>query len=220
MLTFIDNLNKTSMKQFLLYNLFLLCSLSLLSQPHLGLRFSTDLNYFPRFEERDFISGWFSTGKFGVFLRNDQPKSGFEVGINVNYKDFDDSGFPNLPGVMQNFKKDQNSGFTSIEMDFKVGPKFYGVYPKIGYVMGYRFNVGGFQVTENQEINPFYLSLPFGASFNLPTEFGTVGAGAYYLVGVTNVLKSPDSQNTGGLYNGGRMRAINIEIVVTYGMRR
>ena len=211
---------KTYMKQFGLSIIFLLFTLNLFAQPQIGLRFATDLNYFPRFEEQNLISGWFSTGKFGVFFRNDQPRSSFEMGLNVNYKDFDDKGFPNLPGVMQNFQQDQNAGFTSLEMDLKVGPKFYGLYPKIGYILGYRFNAGGFQAPESHEINPFYLHLPFGASFNLPTGFGTVGAGAYYLVGVTNVLKNPNPQNTQGLYNGGRMRAINIEIVVTYGVRQ
>jgi len=210
------------MKRFALFALIsYACSFSLMAQEaHIGLRFATDFNYFPRAEENSLVPGWFSTGKFGIFFSNEKPNSGFEVGLNVAYKNFDDKGFPNLPGVMQDFRQDQNAGLTSIEMELKVGPRFYGIHPKIGYILGYRFQAGGFQEPEIQEINKVYLSLPFGASFDLPTNFGTIGAGAYYLVGVSNVLKNPDPQNTTGLYNGGRMRAVNIEIVVTYGLRR
>lgn len=204
--------------RFFLLGLLALSS-NLMAQPHLGLRFSSNLNHFHRPEDNDLIEGWFSTGVFGAFFSSEQPNSGYEVGINVVYKNFDEQGFPNLPGVMEDFRPDQQAGLTALEMDFKVGPRFKGFHPKIGYIMGYRFNAGGFQEPERQEINRFYLSLPFGLSFRLPTQFGSVGAGAYYLIGVTNVLQRLDGVNTQGFYNGGRMRAINLELVVTYGMR-
>ncbi|MDP5169693.1 MAG: hypothetical protein NWR72_05570, partial [Bacteroidia bacterium] len=89
--------------------------------------------------------------------------------------------------------------------------------PKIGYIFGYRFNQSGFFVPGVEaKINPIYLMLPFGASFNLPTQYGSVGAGAYYNVGIFNVLRSPGG-NSGALYNGGRHRYVNFEIVVTFG---
>ncbi|RMG17077.1 MAG: hypothetical protein D6730_24405 [Bacteroidetes bacterium] len=203
-------------------SLLLLLSLGSLAsaQPQLGLRFASNLNHFHRPQDNDLIRGWFSTGVLGVFVSSHKPRSGFELGVNVVYKNFDDKGFPNLPAVMQDFQKGQNAGLTAIEMDFKVGPRFRGINPKIGYILGYRFEAGGFQEPELQQINKLYLSLPFGASINLPTGFGTVGAGAYYVVGVTNVLKNPNPQNGQGFYSGGRMRAINLEIVVTYGLRK
>ena len=124
-----------------------------------------------------------------------------------------------LPGVMTDLSDDQNTYVTALELDFKVGPRFQSFHPKIGYLLGYRFNAGGFQAPEEQEINKLYLHLPFGGGFDWRTRFGTVGVGAFYYIGITNVLKNPNPDgNAGGvIYNGGRMRRLSAEITVSFG---
>lgn len=186
------------------------------TQRGIGIRFATDLTSFQRPLELNFVPGWFSTGKIGVFYKQHSPKSGFDIGLNLNYKQGDDKGFPNLPVIMQDFQEGQQTGLTSIEMDLKVGPRFLALHPRIGYIVGYRFEAVGYQRTEDLEINKWYVHLPFGASYSLPTNFGTVGIGAFYLLGITNVLKDPDPGSTQGLFNGGRMNIVNLEILVTF----
>ncbi len=190
-------------------------------QEGIGLRFATNLNYFPQPSVQNLISNWFSTGVFGIHYNQYKKNHGFEVGLNLQYKNGDDSGFPNLPVVMEDFGDGQGAGLTSIEMDLKVGPRFKFLYPRIGYILGYRFEATGFQSTPTLDINAWYLTLPFGSAAIFPTNFGTVGVGAYYYVGVTNVLKNPDSNNNGNIpFDGGRMRSINLEITVSYQSRR
>jgi len=205
--------------RFLLYILFLLLSTQCLhAQKGVGFRFATDINYFNRAIEYDLVPGAFSTLIFGPFYRSYTEKGGFEVGINIKYKNGDDQGFPNLPVVMQDFKQEQNVGFTAVELDFKVGPSFRPVNPKIGYIVGYQFTASGYNTPGNEQTpNKIYLALPFGLSVDLPTNFGTVGIGAYYEVGILNVLRNPDPAIS-GLYDGGRLRSIHLEINVTYGV--
>lgn len=192
------------------------------AQRGIGLRFATNLNYFHQARDYALVEDWFSTGVFGLFYSNYSEKRGFELGTNVVYKNSTDKGFPNFPVVMQDFgESDQNVGITAIEMDLKVGPRFKAINPKIGYVLGYRFKSDGFQEPGfDNEANKLYLYLPFGISGNWPTRFGSVGFGSYYLVGIANTLKNPDPGGSGGVFHdGGRMRAINFEIVVSYNTR-
>lgn len=201
----------------------LMCLGSLVrAQQGIGLRFASNLNYFHQARDFALVEDWFSTGVLGVFYSKYGEKNGFELGANVVYKNASGKGVPNFPVVMQDLTDtDQNVGITALEMDLKVGPRFRAVNPKIGYVVGYRFQGTGFQEPGfDQEINRFYLYLPFGASVNWPTRYGSVGFGAYYLVGITNALKNPAPGTTGTVfYDGGRMRAINLEIVVSFNTR-
>jgi hypothetical protein len=192
------------------------------AQQGIGLRFASNLNYFHQARDFALVQDWFSTGVLGVLYSKYGEKSGFEFGTNVVYKNASGKGFPNLPVVMQDLSNtEQNVGITALEMDLKVGPRFRAINPKIGYVVGYRFRATGFQEPGfDQETNRFYLYLPFGASANWPTRYGSVGFGAYYLVGITNALKNPAPGTSGTVfYDGGRMRAINLEMVVTFNTR-
>ena len=188
------------------------------AQSYFGMRFSSNLNYFPRAEEHTLAPGAFTTGIFGPYFRHDRPYSSIEVGIQVQYKSGDDKGFPNFPGIMSDFKDGQNTGLTALEMDAKVGPRFGWFYPRIGYVIGYRFETDGFQIDGGeQEVSKLYVHLPFGFGTNWKTRFGSVGTGLYYIVGITNVLKNPDPGSLyGGFYNGGRMHAVNVEITCAF----
>lgn len=193
----------------------MMLSTNVYAQSYLGLRFASNVNYFPRAEEFDLVGGAFTTGLFGISYSNYQPASGFSVGLNVNYKDGNGKGFPSLPVVMQDYgAAAQNVGHTSIEMELKVGPKVGILYPQIGYILGYRFTQTGFLQDNGsgREVNPIYLMLPFGATTNLPTGFGTVGFGAFFNVGVLNVLRPEQPASN----NGGRQRFINLEITVAY----
>lgn len=204
-----------------LYSLsFLLLFQTLSGQNGIGFRFATNINTFPRAFEYRLVEKGFTTGIFGVFLSRYQEKHGFEVGLNVVYKDHDNKGFPNLPVIMQDFGDDvQNVGLTSLEIDLKVGPRFKALNPKIGYILGYRLQQAGFQTNgADDPINKWYLMLPFGLSVNLPTNYGSVGFGGYYNVGILNVLKNPSPGSGGGaLFDGGRQRYLNFEIVVSFG---
>lgn len=186
------------------------------AQMGLGFRFGTNINTLPRAEEHGLVENPFTTGQIGIFFSRYQEKHGFELGMNVVHK----GGNFNLPVVMNDFGNDgQNIRFTALEVDMKVGPRIGAINPKIGYILGYRFNQRGFFVQGVEDpLNPVYLMLPFGASFNLPTQYGSVGAGAYYNVGIFNVVSNPGSAS-GALYNGGRHRYLNIEMVVTFGTR-
>lgn len=185
----------------------------------IGLRFASNINYFPRALQFNLVPDGFTTGIFGVYYSNYTPKSGYEIGGNIVYKNGGE-GF-NLPVVMSDFAPDQSVGYGGIEMDLKVGPRFGSFNPKIGYILGYRFYQEGFlRDGAEGEVNPWYLMLPFGLSGVWKTNFGTVGVGGFYNVGILNVLKNPDpGAGTGSLYDGGRHRYINLEIIVTYGVR-
>ncbi len=198
--------------------LLLLLPLFLQAQQGIGFRFGSNINSFPRADEYGLVENVFTTGQFGVFYSEYREKHGFEAGLNVVHKG---DNF-NLPVVMNDYDptNEQNIGFTAVEMDIKVGPRIGAINPKIGYVLGYRLNQSGFlsQAVDESPVNPVYLMLPFGASFNLPTQYGSVGAGVYYNVGIFNVL-SNDGSTVGAIHDGGRQRYLNIEIVVTFGNR-
>ncbi|MEM7656430.1 MAG: hypothetical protein AAF399_09910 [Bacteroidota bacterium] len=191
-------------------------------QQAIGLRFASDIHFFPRAKDYALVDNAFTTGKFGVYYNNYKPNSGFEVGLNVNYKDGNGKGFPSLPVVMRDYGQDetQNVGMTALEMDLKVGPRFGYLYPRIGYILGYRFTQLGFQENGFEDpVNPWYLMLPFGLSVNLPTNYGSVGFGSFFNVGIFNVLRDPNPGD-GNIYDGGRERFITFEITVSYETRR
>lgn len=185
-----------------------------------GLRFASYINWFPRANEYSLAPGAYTTGVLGVYYKKFSPTSGYEVGINVNYKNADDQGFPNLPVIMRDFgdSPDQNVGVTGIELDLKAGPRFGPIHPKIGYVLGYRVNpMGFFEAGTDQTPNRIYLLLPLGTSVDLPTRWGSVGFGSFFHIGLLNVASKPDGFV--GNWDGGRLRAVSFEIIVSYGNR-
>lgn len=206
-------------KKTSLYIMFLFSLSGMLAQNGIGFRFATNINTFPRSQEYRLVEKGFTTGVFGVFFSSYKEKHGFELGANIVYKDNDGKGFPNLPVVMRDFGDDvQNVGLTGVEIDLKVGPRFKALNPKIGYILGYRLQQSGFQLDGFEDpINRWYLMLPFGLSVNLPTNYGSVGFGGYYNVGIFNVLKNPNPGQGGGLFDGGRQRYLNFEIIVSFG---
>jgi len=191
------------------------------STQHLGFRFSSNINYFFRAADHELANSAFTTGVFGPYYRIDRPFSSFEAGINFVFKNADESGF-NLPGIMQDFDDEQQVGLTAMEIDIKVGPRFDWFYPRIGFIIGYRFQSSGFQpdVAEKDPIQNFYLHLPFGAAAIFPTNWGSVGFGGYYQIGVSKVLDIEEDNviTIADSPTGGRWRAVNLEIIVTYGL--
>jgi hypothetical protein len=197
------------------------------AQRGFGLRFASHINHFPRHEDFDLVPGAFTSGAFGVFYRSYNAYGGIELGINTNYKNYTGKGMPNFPVVMRNFNTNGfNPGFTALETELKVGPRFGAFNPKIGYLFGYRFKGDNFSilnpVPDTMRFNKMYLMLPFGGSFDFFTGFGTVGVGAYYNVGLLNVWHRTPNYNTansvtgGGIYPGGKWNSLNFEITVTF----
>lgn len=196
------------------------------AQSGFGMRFASHLNKFAEPYEYDLAPGWFSTGEFGVFYRSYNAYGGFELGVNSIYKNGTGRGMPNLPVVMRDFRDSQNVGLTAIETELKVGPRIGVFNPKIGYVLGYRLQSVGFLTKDfgdTVKINRLYFNLPFGASFDFPTNFGHVGVGAYYMIGLLNVRhRTPNWNPSNALttqYPGGRMNSVNIEITVSFNTR-
>ncbi|MEO0894793.1 MAG: hypothetical protein AAFY71_00135 [Bacteroidota bacterium] len=191
----------------------LISSFSLSAQKYFGIRFASDYNWFPLSDQVGLVDNGFTTGKLGLYYASYKQASGFEIGLNVNYKDGNGQGFSNLPVVMRDWGPDQNVGYMGVEMDVKAGPRIWPIYPKIGYILGYRFTrLGFFSDPDSEfEVNPLYLHLPFGVSANLPTQWGLVGFGAFFNVGVLNVANLQDQPS---FRNGGRHRSFTFEINV------
>lgn len=194
-----------------------LFSQTIQGQNYLGVRFASELNYFPRYREYGLVSSPFTTGILGVSNRIDKRRSSFEFGVNLVYKNGDDKGLPNLPGVMQDFDKDQSVGLASAELMLLAGPRLDWLYPRIGYILGYRWEIQNLQIRPRLEENRIYLHLPFGAAAHWPANFGSVGLGLYYVIGVTNVLRNPNPGNNTIIYNGGRMHSIHLELSMAFG---
>lgn len=183
-----------------------------------GFRFGTDLNYFHQARAVGLVQGKFSSFVVGGFYRHYATNSGMEVGLNLNYKG-SENGF-RVPVVMNDFRDGQNTSFLAVEGFFHAGPHLGFVNPRIGGIIGYRFNSIGFLAdsADNRKINPFYFDLPFGCSIDFPTGYGEVGIGAFFRVGVMNVIHN-DGSVVGGVYEGGRSRAITLEISTTFGKK-
>ncbi|MFN0200131.1 MAG: hypothetical protein ACKVTZ_01345 [Bacteroidia bacterium] len=224
------------MKKCIFVSLLLLQVISLQAQRGWGMRFSSSFYYFNRSKDdfSELIDGWFSTGMIGPYYKAVSKNGGYEVGLNIAYKGNTAKGSANLPLIMQDFNKnslqEQNVGVTALETYFRVGPRFGYFIPKTGYVLGYYFKNAGFQdatyVGNKVEYNKFYLLLPIGTSFDFPTNWGTVGFGAYYMIGLINVMKKPEGwgqqPNPGGepvvtaiAYDGSKLRGLNFEITVS-----
>lgn len=183
------------------------------AQSEIGLRFSSYFNSFRNARSSQLVENSFSTGLIGVYAVEYKRNSRIELGLNLIHKSGANQGFPNLPLIMQDFGDNQNVGLTAIEFHFKAGPSFGLFNPKVGYAVGYLLSHNGFQIQGGQDdVNRLYFSLPVGFSFDFPTQFGSVGVGSSYHLGLTNVLKNPGA----GVGNG-TMRSFSIELTIAYG---
>lgn len=187
----------------------------LLAQAHLGFRFFSDFHRFINPDNLPLIQGYFSTGGLGSYLKFYRWNGGLEIGLNLLYKQ--QRELVNLPYVMSDFRDENNTAWTSLEMDFRFGPRFRFLEPKTGYRLGYRFKQEGFQVPSSNgyDENRWYITLPIGFSISLPTQFGTTGATFLYNIGLTNFLKRPG--NFKGDFHGGRLHSFLVELYVTIG---
>ena len=185
------------------------------AQNGIGIRYVGNFHYFHQANDFGLIDSWFSSGGLGVFWSQYKERSGVELGMNVLYKDPGGNG---IPVIMEDFDENRQSGLGAVEVDLKAGPRFGVFHPRIGAVLGYRWNASGFQDTPDKEINDIYFHLPFGAAVSFTSNFGYINTGLYYHVGVSNVLKNPnpDIEN----FNGGRMRMLSVEISVIFASRK
>jgi hypothetical protein len=196
------------------------------SQRSFGLRFASDLNYFNRANDYSLAKGLYTTGVFGIFYRSYNRNGGFEAGLNVNYKNNGDKGFPNFPVVMADYPNKEsgdslNVGNLSFEACMMVGPRFGPFNPRLGYVLGYRARNEGYlkPSVDTLTLQNWYFTLPFGLTFDVPTGFGSVGFGALYNINLLNVVRKPVSYTLPGFYDGGKLRNLRFEITVTLNNR-
>lgn len=141
---------------------------------------------------------------------------GWQAGLNFVQKGNTDRGFPNFPVVMRDYNGPHNVGFTALEFDMKVGPRFGPINPKIGYIIGYRFKHEGMvEAPFDYETRDWYVNLPFGATADFPTQYGSVGFGLHYLVGLTGQMKLPKG-TVNPDFIAGTQRALNIELFVVF----
>lgn len=174
-----------------------------------GLRFASDFTFFFNAERNPLTEGTFSTGNIGAFYKQYYKNGMMEIGLTFCYKERR-GGFE-LPLVMKNYADNESTAFTSLEGDFKVGPRIWMIYPKFGFRYGYRFKQEGFlepNAPSNIQLNHWYAMIPMGIAFELPTGFGSTGIGIYYNVGINDVIKIPEYTTPG------RQRSVNFEIHV------
>lgn len=203
----------------LLFTLFTAGAGSVSAQRGLGFRFGTSFNHFYRSESYKLIDGSWSQVVIGAYFQEYFSNGGLQVGLNLFGKNNTNRGFPNLPLVMRDFNGPHNVGVTGMELDFKVGPRFGPLNPKIGYILGFWFKREGFiQDTTQLELNKMYMTLPFALSAQLPTGYGSVSLGISYDVGLTNIIKKPAGSAVG--FNGSRIRSFRVELTILFGFRR
>lgn len=175
----------------------------------IGLRFASDFNRFFQAEENDLAPGRFSNIVIGPFYKQYVGTGIVEAGVNFCYKGLEGEGF-SLPLVTQDFDDNYSTAMTSLELDFKVGPRIGWIYPKFGMIVGYFLNQEGFFLpgaNTETELNRWYAAIPIGVSLELPTSFGTTGGGIFYDIGVSNMISGKSDE-------GGKIRAFNFEIHV------
>lgn len=184
----------------------------ILGQTEIGLRFGSYLHSFSDRNEDLLVNGQFTTGVLGVNMYQYFEKSRLEYGLNIIHKGTSDALFPNLPLIMQDFGDAKDINMTAIEAHIKAGPSFDVFFPYVGYAVGYRLSVDNFQNNNQRRVNRIYFSLPMGFSFNFPTNFGSVGFGGAYYVGLTNVLAKVGEES-----GTGRLQVVGFELTVSYG---
>ena len=197
---------------------FWIISYQALAQTGLGFRFASNFNHFYQAEKYPLVDNRFSNICVGPYFQWYNRFGGLQLGLNWCYKGL--RGQANLPLVAQDFSKYQNTALTSLEIDFKFGPRLWRMfYPRTGYTAGWRLKQDGFWDDDHKglKLATFYANLPLGFSIDLPTGFGTTGFGVFYNFGLTNVIKNPNPQNN-QTYDGSKLRNITFEITVLFGI--
>jgi hypothetical protein len=195
--------------------LLLVFGFSAQAQRGIGFRFGTDFDHFFRADQHPLVNGWWSHLMVGTYYQAYFHDGGAQLGINLLYKNNDDKGFPNFPVVQRDWRKGQNIGLTALEADLKVGPRFGLFNPKIGAQVMYCFQRTGFlEAGDSSRLNRVFLTLPFGLSLEGPTGYGSVGFGAFYNIGLNNIIKAP----TPGLrdYDGSKLRGLRFEFTIVF----
>ncbi len=188
------------------------------AQRGLGIKFGSDFNYFFRADEQPLVDGWWSHLVFGPYYQAYFEDGGGQAGINILYKGNTGSGFPNFPVIQRDLTSDttQNIGLTGIEFDFKAGPRFGILNPKIGLLVSYWFKRDGFlEPGFTDQLNNVNVQFPIGLTIEGPTGYGSVGFGVFYEVGLSNVIRDPDPNGLQD-FNGSRVRAVNVELHVLF----
>ena len=208
--------NSTSMK-----TLFFICFSFIIiqasAQRGIGFRFASDINHFYRSENYPLVDGSWSNFNIGPFFRNYNKFGGYEAGFNFCYKGDKNNLLGSVPLAAQDFENSLNVQQTPFEIDLRFGPSFDNFRPKTGYIMGWRtYTSGMLKDTSVANLNTFFIDLPIGISVDFPTSYGTVGAGIYYMIGLTNVTSKPPGTKGPEIYDGGKMRALNFEITVLF----
>ena len=181
------------------------------AQSGLGIKFGTDFNTFAKNDR--LVSGYYSDFYISGIYKHYFRGGAVELGSGIRVKG-SPGGF-NLPLVSQDFNDNNATAVTAWDFEAKVGPRiFRWLIPKFGARMGYQFRREGFikedPDNEGLDINGFYAALPLGISGDLPTSFGTTGLALYYEWGLNDVISGQ------GLDNGGKRRAITLEIHVLF----
>jgi hypothetical protein len=205
------------MRKLLSFSLLLLLSLTLPAQRGIGVRFGADFNHFLRADQFPLEDGWWSQLVFGPYYQAYFEDGGAQIGLNILYKNNTGKGFPNFPVIQRDYgDDDQNIGVTALELDLKVGPRFGLFNPKIGTLVNYSLRRDGFLDSgQVAAMNRVFVALPLGLSIEGPTGYGSVGFGAFYTIGINNVLRNP---TPGGLqdYNGSKIRGLRFEFFILF----
>lgn len=184
-----------------------------------GARFFSDFNFAYRGKEHLLVDGVFSTGGLGLYFFNYNDFGGLELGANFGYKGT--KGNFSMPLIMRDLTKNenQNTAYTYVEGDLRVGPKLGKVfYPQFGYTVGYRLKMENLvdDNTLQHQLKAFYMNLPVGISIYLPTQFGNTGVGLFYVVGLTNTVVM-DKVVYPYKREVGRLHALRFQITVLFG---
>lgn len=188
------------------------------AQRGLGIRFGSDFNSFFRADRHSVVDGWWSHLVFGPYYQAYFPDGGAQIGLNILYKGNTGRGFPNFPVIQRDFgdDPDQNVGITALELDFKVGPRFGLINPKIGMLLSYWVKRDGFLETgATDEVHRLNFQFPIGLSVEGPTSYGSVGFSAFYEIGLSNVLKNPDPTGLED-FDGSKVRGVNVELFILF----
>lgn len=182
------------------------------AQRGIGFRFGTDLSYFSRAEDQPVVDHFWTQLNVGAYYQAYFSNGGFQFGAHFIYKGQEGGSGLSFPVVMKDLSKQQNLGITAVETELKVGPRFGPVNPRMGMTLGYFISQKGWidDTTQTVKLNRTYFLLPLGASAEFPTQYGSVGFGVYYKVGLTNIVQRPAGYP--GDWNGSRFRAVNFEI--------
>lgn len=146
---------------------------------------------------------------------------GMQLGLNFIAKQ--KQALFNLPLVMDDFGSEgQDVALTALELEWRVGPRIKWLKPYLGLCLGYRLKAEGMALPPQdplqptQGVNSWYLNLPLGVQYDLPTTYGVVGVSLAYHIGLNNLLAPPEGQGGPG-YRGGSLQQVRLGIYILFG---